>query len=64
MLGQLIGFMVIMAFVVLLTHGCGSIECETKADKMGLPHDYGMVQGCMVKVKGAWVPIESYRVID
>lgn len=54
----------IIGGLVILSHVSAAFRCESKAEKMGLEHDYGIVQGCMVKAKNGWIPMEAYRVIE
>lgn len=61
---------ILVVFVVplaLLWGGAAAYDnfsCKTKAGVMQKPATWGPVQGCMIQVKGEWVPIERYRVID
>ncbi len=38
-------------------------SCSSKADKMEMEHSWTFFQGCMVKDKGRWWPIERYLVV-
>lgn len=41
-----------------------SASCASQAKKMGLRHDWGAMQGCMIEPKpGYWVPLANYRVL-
>lgn len=64
LLGLLIGTMLLLALCAGISYVLGEIPCEAKADMMKLPHQYGLLEGCMVEVDGRWRPLESYRVID
>lgn len=59
---------VIMAIVLGVSLGVawlvGGVSCSSKAEKMELPYDYGLIQGCMVKAPRGWIPIEGVRDID
>ena len=54
--------MLVLAFVAIYLLSTWS--CSAKADAMQLPHDYAVLQGCMIKVEGRWIPLESYRTVD
>lgn len=58
---------IVTAFVILLIASAvyfGKLQCSAKAEKMGFECDWGVVQGCMIKVNGKWMSMESYRVIE
>ncbi len=38
-------------------------ECGIKARRMGLPSDYGPVQGCMIETKSGWIQMDKYRIM-
>ena len=40
------------------------IECKSKALAQGLECDWGIVQGCMVKIDGKWVDYDRFRIMD
>jgi hypothetical protein len=55
-----------LAAVLLVTLGScafNEAQCSSKAEKMGFKDDYGPVQGCMIHVDKAWIPIEQYRTL-
>ena len=56
--------MLVLALLTVVTYVPASISCDSRATKMGMPFSYGLLEGCMVRVEGRWVPIEAYRVID
>lgn len=41
-----------------------SYECSSKAEKQGLEHDWGIIQGCMVKIEGKWIDYDKWRVME
>jgi hypothetical protein len=49
--------------MVLIAIGLDELSCSSKAEKMGFKSDYGPIQGCMIHVDKAWIPIEQYRTI-
>ena len=54
---------------LLLVIGCGSCaygnySCSSRASRMGLAYSWGPVEGCMVKTRQGWRPIEAIREID
>ena len=52
--------MVFATFFVTSGYGC-----ESQAKKMGVNHDWGFFQGCMIEPKpGQWVPLKNYRVLS
>lgn len=56
------------AVIIILLMASGvflpKVQCKAKAEKMGFECDWGFVQGCMIKVNGKWMSMESYRVIE
>jgi len=38
--------------------------CKTQTTMMNKVYSYGPVQGCMLRHKGEWIPLEKYRVLD
>lgn len=68
--GTLIEYAIVAAIaflIVLLTASISSVPfaCESKAKKMGVNYDWGLIQGCMVEVKqGQWVTLNNYRVSE
>lgn len=62
-----IAIAIVIAFIILLTAPVVYFEktkCKVKAEKMGFECDWGFVQDCMIKVKGNWIPMKSYKVIE
>lgn len=50
--------------ILALTLYMPAQSCAKQAKKMGMNHDWELVQGCMVEVKpGQWVPLHNYRVL-
>ncbi len=41
-----------------------SAACNAKWTRSGFESDYGIIQGCVIKVKGRWIPEERYRDLD
>lgn len=39
-------------------------SCRSKSTAMNVEHSYGPLQGCMVRVNGRWLPIESVREVN
>lgn len=39
-----------------------SLECKAKAEKQGLIYEFGLLQGCMIKVNNNWVDYNRYIV--
>lgn len=44
-----------------LAYWLGSSTCGSRAQLMEMEHSYGALQGCMVKYRGRWLPLESIR---
>lgn len=62
-------YMVAMAVVCIggpltLAYCYDSAVCHIKARAMGKDCTWGPLQGCMIQVNGAWVPLEAYRTVD
>ncbi len=38
--------------------------CSSRAQGLGLEHDWGPIQGCLVKVGKRYAPIEYIRIVD
>lgn len=55
MLGFLAGISMVLYF--LMQASCTSIAAEMK-----VPVRFGLFTGCMIQVKGDWIPLENYRV--
>jgi glucose uptake protein GlcU len=52
------------ALITGVLFGMGAYGCSSRAQMMGLAHSYGLVQGCMVKTKAGWRPVEAIREVD
>lgn len=39
-------------------------KCSSRAEMMSLDYSWGPVQGCMVRTKAGWRPLEALRDID
>jgi hypothetical protein len=56
-----VGFLFIVSIVTAIGYPLDASSCASKAEKMEMPHSYGLFQGCMVQDKhGRWWPIERY----
>ncbi len=54
----------IMIFIFgLIGVWVSSAQCRQQADKMGVPHSWGVVQDCMVQVDGKWIKMDAYKVV-
>lgn len=63
-----IGICILAVIGIALTLG-GAIAmdyavCTSKARAMSVEKTYGPLQGCVVKVNGRWLPIESVREVN
>lgn len=60
---ELVTVLAIICILALVLY-MPSQSCAKQAQKMGMNHDWGFVQGCMVEAKpGQWVPLKNYRVL-
>lgn len=41
-----------------------SASCHSKWAKAGYEVSYGLLQGCMVRVGGKWIPVETIRDVE
>ena len=59
----------VMAFFLILAAALlgaillvSSEQCESQWGKSGMVYEYGLIQGCMIRLKdGTWIPEKSYR---
>lgn len=56
--GSLLMFAALVGLVVWL----GDTRCTNQWKRSGFEYSYAMVQGCMIKVDGRWIPASNYRV--
>ena len=62
----LIELMIVVAIIGILIFAIvgPAYTCERQAKAMGMRHDWGFFQGCMIEPKpGQWVPLKNYRVL-
>ena len=62
--GEPIAGIVLLLLIAPLSCAWAEFSCSSRAEKMGFKSDWGPMQGCMVKTKDRWLPIESLREID
>ena len=56
---------VVIALVTfLIAYPLPRYECSIKAEKQGLEYDFGLIQGCMVKIDGKWVDYDRFRIME
>lgn len=60
----LVAIVVLTFLVVVVVWPINWYSCHSRAEKMGFQAEWGPVTGCMIQVRGEWVPLEKYRVID
>jgi len=60
------GFVVVAVLAISGGMAFDYIACSSKARAMHIPYTWGPMQGCIVEVKGAYVPIDNVgvRTID
>jgi hypothetical protein len=63
-MSEFIGLLVVLAIVVFIGYFVESASCSNRAEMMGFPSSYGMMQGCMIHTKSGWVDIDHYRVLQ
>lgn len=61
--GLAVTIFIMAVFLVLvgLVYWTHSVKCENVAEKMGVPHSFAWFQGCLIQVKGKWIPLQNYR---
>lgn len=60
-LGSFIGGAVLISFGA---YWLASASCDAKATAMETEHSFGILQGCIVKFQGRWIPLENIGVRD
>lgn len=50
--------------VIVGTNKINQISCEARGSVMGLESQYGWRTGCMVRVRGQWIPLSNFRVVE
>lgn len=53
-----------MAGIALLLGAFDYAQCRAKTNMMQVERSWGPLQGCMIKHKGQWVPLDRFRVLD
>lgn len=53
--------LVFIGGIVLVGYFGGSAKCANRARLMEVEHSFALFQGCMVKYRGHWLPIEAIR---
>lgn len=41
-----------------------SIQCKTKAEIQNLEYNYGIIQGCMIKMNDKWIDYNRLKVLE
>lgn len=59
-----IGTIVILALSIAAGIWLSSASCYAKWEKAGYETSYGPMQGCMVRVGGKWIPVETIRDVE
>ena len=62
----LVEWMVVLVILGILAAVMASpyFECHAKAKAQGLECEWGILQGCMVKVDGKWIDYDRLRIMD
>jgi len=56
---------IIIAPVVVLAFWIDSASCASRAERMGMAHSWGPLQGCMIEYKPKqWINIDKYRAVN
>lgn len=58
------GFCILVAILVASCIMLVSCECHTKAEKQGYECEWGMLEGCMIKVDGKWIDYDKWRIME
>lgn len=53
----------IMVGGILLIGTLDYAECRAKTNMMQVERSWGPLQGCMIKHKGQWIPLDRFRVL-
>ena len=64
---EFIKFFSVLIIVAIVTFLGFYFFLSTSCDRKSISfegHDFGMIQGCMVKHKGRWLPLENIRGFD
>lgn len=63
-----IGFIIFLVILItpisFLGYFASKISCNSTANAMYKDHKFGIISGCLIKVKDEWVPLDNYRKID
>lgn len=54
-------FISLTAAAIGSSHFLSTHFCSSTAEVMGKPYVYTWATGCMVKVKGEWIPLKNLR---
>lgn len=54
----------LLAVLFCLVMWGNSASCASIGTKMGVQYRWAIMTNCMVRVRGQWVPLDSYRVLQ
>lgn len=61
---SLVAFAAVVAGAIYVSALLDGYVCKVKSTQMGKEWQYSLLTDCMIKHKGEWVPLHSYRVLD
>lgn len=56
--------LLVLALVLFAGMGWESYSCDSRGSQMGLETSWYPSTGCLIKVKGSWIDIDHYRVMQ
>lgn len=60
---ELIVLIIFLLIIALPWYFFSKYQCTSRWDKSGYESDFGIVEGCLIKVSDKWIPAENYREI-
>lgn len=55
---------IVIYLICHLSFWIWSIQCKTKAEIQNLEYNYGIIQGCMIKMNDKWIDYNRLRVLE
>lgn len=55
---------VVLSVIVGIANIGSRIGCENQAEIMGVNHKYGLFEGCLLEVKGRYIPKGNLNLVD
>lgn len=63
-MGDFLILLALLAIAICVGIGWEKYSCNSRGQQMGFEASWRMSTGCMIKVRGAWVDVEHYRVLQ